>query len=176
MGTKNELRAASEERPPTYKATHPVDTNTKFCGVNIKKMSSNYDNVYQNSNPNSPLLLRKNAQQKQLWNKSQSPPPTSPAAQKQLNKQFATMTANKREKSSFLYDRRLNKSFETANGLINENTKCINEQTAKHSFFRRSSTPQLHNINDGNSRDSVTSSWCCGNFVMKQWKKINPQY
>lgn len=165
---KNEFRAASEERPPTYKAQPPVDNNTRFCG-NLKKMSSNYDN-YLNSGNNSPSVVRKS--QHKFWSKSQSPTP-----QQVKQKQFNTIAANSRETSPFLYDRRLNKSFETANGLLEDNTKCQNEKGMKNSIFRRSSTPQLHSLYyEGNARDSVTSSWCCGNFVLKQWKKMNQQY
>jgi hypothetical protein len=168
---KNEFRAASEERPPTYKGQPPVDNNTRFCG-NLKKMSSNYDN-YLSSGANSPMNTRKSGQHK-FWGKSQSPTP-----QHVKQKQFNTIAANSRETSPFLYDRRLNKSFDsTANGLLNENTKCQNEKATKSTIFRRSSTPQLHSIYyDGNARDSVnSSSWCCGNFVLKQWKKMNQQY
>lgn len=162
---KNELRAASEERPPTYKAQPPVDNNTRFCG-NLKKLSSNYDNHHAAS----PSVVRKSAQHK-FWNKSQSPTP-----QQAKQKQFNTIAVDSRETSPFLYDRRLNKSFETAHGLLDENPKCQNEK-GKNSLFRRSSTPQLHSLYyDGNPRDSVTSSWCCGNFVLKQWKKMNPHY
>lgn len=167
MGNKNEMRAASEERPATYKAQPPVDNNTRFCG-NLKKMSSNYDN---HSASNSPSVARKSSQNK-FWGKSQSPTP-----QQAKQKQFNTIAASSRETSPFLYDRRLNKSFETANGLLDENRRCQNEKGTKNSIFRRSSTPQLHSIYcDGNARDSVTSSWCCGNFVVKQWKKMNQHY
>lgn len=166
---KNDLRAASEERPPTYKAQPAVDNNTKFCG-NLKKMSSNYDN-HLSSGTNSPVVSRKTAQHK-FWSKSQSS-----TTQQVKQKQYNTIAANSRETSSFLYDRRLNKSFETANGLSDENLRCQNEKAMKNSIFRRSSTPQLHSIYyDGNARDSVTSSWCCGNFVLKQWKKMNQHY
>lgn len=164
---KNDFRAASEERPPTYKAQPPVDNNTRFCG-NLKKMSSNYDN-YLSSGSNSPMMRKSG---NKFWGKSQSPTP-----QHMKQKQFNTIAANSRETSPFLYDRRLNKSFETANGLLNENTKCQNEKAMKNTIFRRSSTPQLHSIYyDGNARDSVNSSWCCGNFVLKHWKKMNQQY
>lgn len=167
MGNKNEMRAASEERPATsYKAQPSVDNNTRFCG-NLKKVSSNYDN---HSATNSPLIPRKSAGK--FWGKSQSPTP-----QQLKQKQFNTIAASSRETSPFLYDRRLNKSFETANGLLDENRRCQNEKGMKNSIFRRSSTPQLHSIYyDGNARDSVTSSWCCGNFVVKQWKKMNQHY
>jgi len=133
-----DIRAVSEDRPTSsYK-----DNNAKFCGTSkFKKNSSN------DASSNSPLLLRSN----KLWNKSAS-----------QQKQFNAIAA--RDKSPFLYDRRVNKSFEATMEDYN------NEKSGKNSLLRRSSTPQL------NHRDSVSSSWCCGNFVMKQWKKMNQQY
>ncbi|KAG5675537.1 hypothetical protein PVAND_005433 [Polypedilum vanderplanki] len=171
---KEEIRAASEERPPTYKGLTD-NNNFKHLGTNFKKFPSNYDSQNLNNiTANSPLLARKSCfQQNKFWCKSQSPTPTQQARQKQFN----TIASNSGEKSSFLYDRRLNKSFETANGLLTENANCQNDKSIKNSLFRRSSTPQLHSIYcEGNQRDSVTSSWCCGNFVLKQWKKMNQQY
>lgn len=166
---KHEFRAASEERPPTYKAQPPVDNNTRFCG-NLKKLSSNYDN-HLSSGPSSPLIARKSGPSK-FWGKSQSPTP-----QQAKQKQFNTIAAHSRESSPFLYDRRLNKSFETANGMLDDNVKCQNEKGLKNTIFRRSSTPQLHSLYyDANARDSVSSTWCCGNFVLKQWKKMNQHY
>lgn len=173
MNPKCDGRAVSEERPPMY---------NKPAAMGLKKNPSNYDNVY-NSSPNSPLLLRKNAQQK-FWSKSpsQSPPPMHPSSIAQRNyKQYNTIANKPKEKTSFLYDRRLNKSFETANGLMceNHNNNNIVKNSMKASF-RRSSTPQLNSteqtftrLDEPNTRNSVTSSWCCGNFVLKQWKKMN---
>ncbi|KAL7010452.1 hypothetical protein ACKWTF_016957, partial [Chironomus riparius] len=164
---KNEFRAASEERPPKG------FIDQKFHG-NLKKIPSSYDNNNTNSSANSPLISRKSSlQQNKIWGKSQSPTP-----QQMKQKQFNTIAVNSREKSPFLYDRRLNKSFETANGLLTENMNCHNDKGMKNSLFRRSSTPQLHSVYyDGNNpRDSVASSWCCGNFVVKQWKKMHQQY
>lgn len=164
---RNELRAASEERTPTYKGYN--DNNLKLSG-NIKKIPSNYDNhIGSSSSANSPLISRKSSviQQNKIWGKSST-------SQNVKQKQFNTIAANSREKSPFLYDRRLNKSFETANGLLCDNTKCQSDKSIKNTLFRRSSTPQLHY--DANSRDSISSSWCCGNFVLKQWKKMHQQY
>lgn len=163
------MRAASEERPPKGFA------DSRLYG-NLKKQPSCYDNAnVGGQSANSPLVLRKSlTQQNKFWSKSQSPTP-----QQMKQKQFNTIAANSREKSPFLYDRRLNKSFETANGLLTDNgTNCLNEKGMKNSLFRRSSTPQLHSVyyDGGNQRDSVGSSWCCGNFVLKQWKKMHQQY
>lgn len=165
---KHEFRAASEERHS--------DNNHKSMFANLKKLSSNYDN-YMNSPSHSPNIPRKSTTSNKFWSKS----PTS-----HRQKQFNTIAAvDSRETSPFLYDRRLNKSFETANGFMDEKEeKFPHIQGNKSAIFRRSSTPQLHNIHyDGNAdgghdngRDSMNSTWCCGNFVVKQWKKMNQHY
>jgi hypothetical protein len=173
MNCKTDIRAVSEERPPAYRPQHLHQQPPS----NLKKISSNYDNVY-NSNPNSPLLLRKNAQQK-FWTKSpsNSPPPPHPVLLAQRNyKQYNTIANKPAEKPTIIYDRRLNKSFETANGLMCENHNTSNSKSNLKALFRRSSTPQLNSTDlmaEENPRNSVNSTWCCGNFVLKQWKKMN---
>lgn len=173
---KNDIRAASEERASPLASqllkgnTH--DNNSRLFG-NMKKVSSNYDNNY--TSVNSPLLARKSTGVKFWQGKIHANP------LQHSNKAFNTYHPSScdREKAPFLYDRRLNKSFETANDLMDENlSKCQNDKSIKSSLFRRSSTPQLHSmyLDNNNSRDSVhNSSWCCGNFVLKQWKKMNQQ-
>lgn len=156
------IRAASEERPSTCKVQTSNDNVTKLCSGNMKKLPSNYDN-YVSSGNNSPILMTRKSQHK-FWSKSPTP------SQQMKQKQFNTIAASNRESTPFLYDRRLNKSFETANGLLAENSITYIDNSGKNTFFRRSSTPT-----DVTSRDSVASSWCCGNFV-KQWKKMNQHY
>lgn len=168
---KHEFRAASEERRSS-------ENHVKSMFGNLKKMSSNYDNFVNCSTSNSPSTHRKSSNAK-FWSKSPTP---------HRQKQFNTIAAaDSRETSPFLYDRRLNKSFETANEFLDEKERQLNEQSIKSAHFRRSSTPHLHNIHcDGadeslasggkeHSRDSMNSTWCCGNFV-KQWKKMNQNY
>lgn len=168
-----EIRAASEERPShssnKTQKTPSLDNNSSRLYGNVKKQTSNYDNHFNSSSAsNSPLVTRKSTGAKFWQGKIQATP-----SMQVKQKAFNTIASGSREKSSFLYDRRLNKSFETANGLMMDEipSRCPNE---KNSLFRRSSTPQLHSLYyDGNSRDSINSSWCCGNFVLKQWKKMN---
>lgn len=179
MNCKTDIRAVSEERPPAYHRPQHLQQQQQPPN-NLKKISSNYDNVY-NSNPNSPLLLRKNAQQK-FWiskSPSNSPPPPHPGSMAQRTyKQYNTIANKPAEKPTIIYDRRLNKSFETANGLMceNHNSPSSNQKNNLKALFRRSSTPQLNSTDlmmDENPRNSVNSTWCCGNFVLKQWKKMN---
>lgn len=162
---KHEFRAASEERRSS-------ENHTKSMFGNLKK-GSNYDNFGNSSASNSSANNRKTLQTK-FWSKSPTP---------HRQKQFNTIAAvDSRETSPFLYDRRLNKSFETANEFLDEKERQTTDPSIGNSVFRRSSTPHLHNIqydaaDDVNEygRDSVNSTWCCGNFV-KQWKKMNQNY
>lgn len=175
---RNDLRGASEERSSATskyqgKQVNPsLDNNNSRLYGNAKKLSSNYENYVNNSSStNSPLLSRKSTGVKFWQGKIHANP------MHHNHKAFNTFHPScSHEKSPFLYDRRLNKSFETANDLMDDNlTKCHNDKSMKNSLFRRSSTPQLHSMYHDNSRDSVHSSWCCGNFVLKQWKKMNQQ-
>lgn len=65
-----------------------------------------------------------------------------------------------------LYDRRVNRSFESA------------QEQRKTGPLRRS-TPHLAGRDDIRPQESAGSSsrhsatWCCGNFVLKQWRKMN---
>ena len=77
--------------------------------------------------------------------------------------------ADHQSQSPILYDRRLNRSFESPSSF-------------KSSTLLRS-TPHLPGAEDCTSaretnRESRghSGSWCCGNFVMKQWRKIHSQY
>lgn len=167
---KHEFRAASEERRSS-------ENHVKSMFGNLKKMSSNYENFVNcsASSTGSPSNQRKSSNTK-FWSKSPTP---------HRQKQFNTIAAaDSRETSPFLYDRRLNKSFETANEFLDEKERQLNDQSIKSSHFRRSSTPHLHNLHceaaesgqhEHYARDSMNSTWCCGNFV-KHWKKMNQQY
>ncbi|XP_055916177.1 uncharacterized protein LOC129949011 isoform X4 [Eupeodes corollae] len=138
-----EYRAMSEER-----ATRKT--------LNRFKTGSGYDNIFM-----TPLLPRKNKQQlKNFKNAYQThqrtPPPLSrnhSAEEKQAEKY----------PSPGLYDRRLNRSFETPQ-----------QGYMKQSTLRRS-TPHLAGDDGATDTDSQrhSATWCCGNFVMKQWRKIN---
>lgn len=66
-----------------------------------------------------------------------------------------------------LYDRRVNRSFESA------------QQEQRKTGPLRRSTPHLAGRDDIRPQETAGSSsrhsatWCCGNFVLKQWRKMN---
>lgn len=71
-----------------------------------------------------------------------------------------------------LYDRRTNRSFETPSRVR------INHSAEPNSSHLRRSTPHLLSddmYTEGkvpkSNRHSAT--WCCGNFMLKQWKKVH---
>lgn len=149
-GGKHEWRAASEEKRTTRSGIPKYDYKT----------GSNYDNIYINSSTvNTPLLTTVKHKTK-IWKSNQTQ--RNPSFQ-QLQQQDT-----EQQQQQLLYDRRLNRSFEAPQGYV---------KSIKNSQLRRS-TPHLasdempsttHPI----SRNSTTSSWCCGNFVLKQWRKVN---
>lgn len=76
-------------------------------------------------------------------------------------KKLEQKSSKSKNNSYGIYDRRLNRSFETP------------PKESKTAPLRRS-TPHLgidETQPDNISRHSVT--WCCGNFVIKQWRKMH---
>ncbi|KAL1396138.1 hypothetical protein pipiens_010726 [Culex pipiens pipiens] len=148
-----EWRSHSEEKPGAV-APRTATTTTLLQPFSspIARSGSNYDNIFMNNNTNTPLLSRVSKQQTVWMNANQvmnyrqrstsremeqplprreSPPPPAPEGPPiQLPQQSST--------TPLLYDRRLNRSFETAQGL---------GRTSKVSHMRRS-TPQLNGDDD----------------------------
>ncbi|XP_065093245.1 rho guanine nucleotide exchange factor 7 isoform X3 [Ochlerotatus camptorhynchus] len=162
-----EWRSHSEEKPVTgVTGSGGAAGNTlKPFTTPIGRSGSNYDNIFMNNNTNTPLLSRVSKQQTVWMNANQitrhrsssrevepiprreSPPPPAPEGpiiQQQL------------------YDRRLNRSFETAQGL---------GRNSKMSQMRRS-TPQLNGDEDDQLRDDMSrnSVSCCNKLLMFYWQ------
>lgn len=159
-----EWRSHSEEKPVTGGGVG-VTSSLKPFTTPIGRSGSNYDNIFMNNNANTPLLSRVSKQQTVWMNANQisrhrssskemepiprreSPPPPAPEGpiiQQQL------------------YDRRLNRSFETAQGL---------GRNHKMSQMRRS-TPQLNGDEDDQLRDDMSrnSVSCCNKLLMFYWQ------
>lgn len=142
----------------------PSNSPNKFTNLKYKT-ASNYDNLYyQNSSSCiTPLLTRKKfGSPNKIWRTSSSQTTTSSNSKNN--------TSDNHQLPHTLYDRRLNRSFEAPQGL----------HIASKINVTRRSTPHLSSddINEGlhqtsNSRSSSTTSWCCGNFMTKQWKKVH---
>lgn len=134
---------------------------------NKSTTTTNNENVYMT--PLLPIRKHKQSQHIKVWNKSatcsqsgsgtvvagnrvRSDSPTAPVA----------MATGSRCKFDGLYDRRINRSFEAP-------------PTPEHKVGPlRRSTPHL--VSDDMQTDSASrhsATWCCGNFVLKQWRKIN---
>lgn len=71
-----------------------------------------------------------------------------------------------------LYDRRVNRSFETPSHdmLVRDNDTTATQL--------RRSTPHLlsddmYTEENRNKSNRHSATWCCGNFMMKQWKKVH---
>ncbi|XP_055371101.1 uncharacterized protein LOC129605372 isoform X3 [Condylostylus longicornis] len=190
-------RSASEERHPQasqhqhhlqYLQPQTHQQRKNFMNAYRFKTGSGYDNIFM-----TPLLPRKNKQSKGIKSSYQThqrtpPPPTPPLSLSRKNS-LENRLPPVASTSSIgavpapglhpgLYDRRLNRSFEAPQGYL------------KTSSLRRS-TPHLpgedecmptsiignNNHSHEHDRDSRHSAiQCCGNFVMKQWRKINHHY
>lgn len=160
-----EHRAVSEERSQRKKFNSTSVAVAAVAAHQRFKTGSGYDNVFM-----TPLLPRKNKQAKvfkttyQTIQRSCSPPRKSSTAASVV---VVSGGRNLIRESSTpppmgLYDRRLNRSFEAPQGL------------KKASPLRRS-TPHLaaEEIIQDNDSHRQSATWCCGNFVMKQWRKMN---
>lgn len=126
------------------------------------KTISNYENVYMT--PLLPTRKHKQTQHIKIWKQSgagQRVRSDSPTPQPHhITTADAVVGGGKTVK---LYDRRINRSFESPS---TPEMKCAP---------LRRSTPHLAVTDDmqtdNTSRHSAT--WCCGNFVLKQWRKMN---
>ncbi|GAB0100937.1 rho guanine nucleotide exchange factor 7 [Sergentomyia squamirostris] len=143
-GMTYEWRSVSEDKSPRHK-TPPIKYKT----------ASNYDNLH-----NTPLLSRKVCPlPRQPSFKGGSPSPRSTPQQQAYRDHH------------LLYDRRINRSFD-APGVSPELMKL-----PKGHPLRRS-TPHLSGMEGdptlpGSNRDSMNATWCCGSFVLKQWRKYH---
>lgn len=146
----HEYRAVSEEKPsPSNKSKY--------------KISSHYENVYVQ-----PLLpqrkqikIIKSSQENVSW--------------RDAGKRLSSQERDAPKAGYILYDRRVNRSFEAPS----------RDMIIRPATPLRRSTPHLlaDNGDDGDeiyqdASNSTTSNrhsatWCCGNFMLKQWKKIN---
>ncbi|XP_049282392.1 rho guanine nucleotide exchange factor 7-like isoform X5 [Anopheles funestus] len=183
----------------------------------IARSGSNYDNIFMNSNTNTPLLSRVSKQQTVWMNANQvpgapslnhsyyqhhhhaphhhrhrhrttsreldavvsdrdtSPPPPAPEGGEYIG-DYLPMGHASTGTSSSLYDRRLNRSFETAQGLkrnskisqLRRSTPQLNgDDLENDAEGTRGSAMQEDNLRDDMSRNSVS---CCNKLWMFYWQ------
>lgn len=155
----DQWRAVSEE-----KSMSPSKKSNKY------KVSSHYEHVPLLQNrKNKPIKILKSSQENVYL--------------KTIGKRLSNETDDSAEERMAygLYDRRVNRSFETpSRDMLLEARDTITD-----SMHLRRSTPHL--VSDAaiyqerkestNSRATTTNrhsaTWCCGNFMLKQWKKMN---
>ncbi|XP_050076788.1 uncharacterized protein LOC126563961 isoform X2 [Anopheles maculipalpis] len=186
----------------------------------IARSGSNYDNIFMNSNTNTPLLSRVSKQQTVWMNANQapgvavlnhsyyqhhhhasphhhryrhrttsreldavvadrdtSPPPPAPEAGGYIGDYMALGHTSGVGTGVSLYDRRLNRSFETAQGLkrnskisqLRRSTPQLNGDDGDNDDDRtgRGSSMQEDNLRDDMSRNSVS---CCNKLWMFYWQ------
>lgn len=197
-----DYRALSEERA-TRKSLNRLKSG----------FGSGYDNIFM-----TPLLPRKNKGSPKIVKNSYQRPPT-PVRNVSEDRQSSTSSVNKQlPNHPGLYDRRLNRSFETSTshryagygggymmgyGLKSTSLRRSTPQLPAdgvdsddaadcHQLAQKGCTEALlrnghgsstgarissctgggNNGGDGDSQGQA-GNWCCGNFVMKQWRKIN---
>lgn len=149
-----DARAVSEEKSPPHRKT------------NKSKFASHYENVVM------PLLSNRKHKPVKIFKSS-----LENVYMKNVGRRLSNETDDSDGRSSpyGLYDRRVNRSFEApSRDRVHSNSKS----SAMEPFLRQS-TPHLtsDNLYDGretrNQSNRHSATWCCGSFMLKQWKKMN---
>lgn len=165
------LNAVPTALPSNYR--HSVDTNRfdEWSSVSeeksLGKKSSRHKAMpsYENACM-IPLLPRRRNEQVRIVKSSQPSIYSSNIAKRCSSSNDASKGVDMTP--YVLYDRRTNRSFEAPS----RDTTAI----ATSGHLRRS-TPHLVNDDDNDKNNAHSNrhstTWCCGNFMMKQWKKIN---
>lgn len=210
-----DYRALSEERA-TRKSLNRLKSG----------FGSGYDNIFM-----TPLLPRKNkGSPKIVKSNYQSPQRLPPLRNRSEDRQSSQSISRGVQNHPGLYDRRLNRSFETGTshryagygggymmgyGLKSTSLRRSTPQLPNEDGIESDDAVDCHNLThkgcteallrnghggsntaagpatsssaaamggpsssctgngDGDSAQGQSGNWCCGNFVMKQWRKIN---
>lgn len=151
-------RAVSEE-----KSTSPSKKSNKY------KVSSHYENApLLPSRKHKPIKILKSSQENVYL--------------KTIGKRLSNDTDdNGEDRMPYgLYDRRVNRSFETPSRDMLMDAR----ESANGAVHLRRSTPHLvsdaaiyqeqkHSEAGSQATNRHSATWCCGNFMLKQWKKMN---
>lgn len=159
-----EFRSVSEEKSvPTTSILH----NKKSFGSKFKPSTSNYENVCyvtpllpQRKNKNAIKIVKKSSQENVYM--------------QNVGRRLSNEADLSDDQMPYgLYDRRKNRSFEAP-------SRDMIRRSTTNAPLRRS-TPHLlsddiyADANEQNDRKSKrhSATWCCGNFMLKQWKKVH---
>lgn len=155
----------TNSRTPEWRSVSEEKTvNKKTLANKFKGSSSHYENVYM-----TPLLPhRKNKQTIKIVKRSQEN-----VYMHNIGKRLSNDSDLSDDPLPYgLYDRRVNRSFEAP-------SRDLIHPIDSNNVHLRRSTPHL--ISDDIYADSNqtrkskrhSATWCCGNFMLKQWKKVH---
>lgn len=142
----HEWRAVSEEKPPTNKSKY--------------KVSSHYENVYVQ-----PLLPQR--KQIKIIKGSQDS-----VSCRDSGKRLSSQERDSPNTNYNLYDRRVNRSFEApSRDMITRATTPLRRSTPH--LLADNGEEIYRDASNSTTSNRHSNTWCCGNFMLKQWKKIN---
>lgn len=154
----------SNSRSPEWRSVSEEKTINKKYLPNKFKPQTHYENVYM-----TPLLPhRKNKQPIKIVKTSQEN-----VYMQNVGRRLSNNTDLSDDPMPYgLYDRRVNRSFETP-------SRDMIRGIESNNVHLRRSTPHLlsddHYVDEDQNRKSKrhSATWCCGNFMLKQWKKVH---
>lgn len=150
---------ANSRRSPDFRAVSE-EKYSPSRKSNKSKVSSHYENVMM------PLLSGRKHKPVKIFKSS-----LENVYLKNVGRRLSNETDESDDRLPYgLYDRRTNRSFETPSKDV---------AGAGNNVYLRRSTPHLaseaiypeQGNRNQNNRHSAT--WCCGSFMLKQWKKMN---
>lgn len=155
----------SNSRSPEFRSVSEEKTTNKKSLASKFKASSHYENVYmtpllpQRKNKNPVRIVKKNSQENVYM--------------QSVGRRLSNDTDLSDDPMPYgLYDRRTNRSFDAPSRDMVKPIESANVQL-------RRSTPHLLSddiyVDADQNRKSKrhSATWCCGNFMLKQWKKVH---
>lgn len=154
----------SNSRSPEFRSVSEEKTTNKKSLASKFKGTSHYENVYM-----TPLLPhRKNKQAIKIVKSSQEN-----VYMQNIGRRLSNDTDLSDDPMPYgLYDRRTNRSFEAP-------SRDMIQPIDSNNIHLRRSTPHLLSDDIYTDTDQTRKSkrhsatWCCGNFMLKQWKKVH---
>lgn len=150
---------ANSRRSPEWRAVSE-EKGSPSRKSNKSKVSSHYENVMM------PLLSGRKHKPVKIFKSS-----LENVYLKNVGRRLSNEPDESDDRMPYgLYDRRTNRSFETpSKDSINVGNNIYLRRSTPH-LASETVYPEQENRNQ-NNRHSAT--WCCGSFMLKQWKKMN---